>query len=163
MLLLIKFEISNKFDLLGNTTLRSVLEVFFRGFYSHNLEQVDKIPATLSNFYFDRISQVTRACCGNWGTPQHLYHPIKNYKSTLHIHNFIRFPFLLNSFREGFWVSGFSFRISRSASACFNAEKATCSGVRVSTSFLIMIACITMMAMASLLVKLSFMVFPFWT
>ena len=65
MLLLIKFEISNKFDLLGNTTLRSVLGVFFRGFYSHNLEQVEKVLATLSNFYFDRISQVTWACCGN--------------------------------------------------------------------------------------------------
>ena len=65
MLLLIKFEISNKFDLLGNTSLRSVLEVFFRGFYSHNLEQVGKVLATLSNFYFDRIFQVTWACCGN--------------------------------------------------------------------------------------------------
>ena len=47
MLLLIKFEISNKFDLLGNTSLRSVLGVFFRGFYSHNLEQVGEVPATL--------------------------------------------------------------------------------------------------------------------
>ena len=65
MLLLIKFEISNKFDLLGNTTLRGILEVFFRGFYSHNLEQVGEVPATLSNFYFDRIPQVTWACCGN--------------------------------------------------------------------------------------------------
>ena len=65
MLLLIKFEISNKFDLLGNTTLRGILEVFFRGFYSHNLEQVWEFPATLSNFYFDRISQVTWACSSN--------------------------------------------------------------------------------------------------
>ena len=65
MLLLIKFEISNKFDLLGNTSLGGALEVFFRGFYSHNLEQVGKVLATLSNFYFDRISQVTWACCGN--------------------------------------------------------------------------------------------------
>ena len=56
-----------------------------------------------------------------------------------------------------FWPS----IISSNASACSNADKAACSGERRNTSRLIMIACITMTAMASLLVKLSCILFPF--
>ena len=62
---------------------------------------------------------------------------------------------------EGFLVFLCLPMVSSNASACSNADRAACCGVSLSTSRLIMIACMTITAMVSLLVKKVLIEFPF--